>query len=224
MIIENKYSVLELFAGKRSFSLEAEKLGFKTFSIDMAALPGLSLVKDINSLLISDIPFYPDIIWIGFPCTTYSVMGVFKHRDHTKPKSVLAKQHDRMFLKVIHILQYFPASVFFIENPRGMLRKMPFVQGLPRTTISYCQYGYKYQKPTDIFSNNLYSVFNPDGWQSLPICSPGSSCHVSAPRGSQSGLRANTDYYSKCSYPAALSRSILISCIMKFNKQLIANR
>ena len=217
----HKYKVLELFSGKQSFSKVARTLGFETFNIDLANLPGQSLVKDINKLLISDIPFYPDIIWISFPCTTYSIMGLFKHRNGIKPKSVLAKQHDRLFLKVIHILQYFPAAVFFIENPRGMLRKMPFMQCFDRTTVSYCQYGFKYQKPTDIWSNNLQSLFNPDGWKALQICTPGSSCHEPAPRGSSSGLRSINSYYEKCSIPSKLCSSILISCLTKFNKSEI---
>lgn len=69
-----------------------------------------------------------------------------------------------------------------IENPRAALRKMDFMQELPRHTTTYCQYGDTRQKPTDIWTNH------PDP-KLKPPCKPGSPCHESAPRGSRTGTQ-----------------------------------
>ena len=80
-----------------------------------------------------------------------------------------------------------------------MLRKMPFMQGLPRVTIWYCQYGDDRAKPTDIWSNHIYDpMFNPNGWKPRPECWNGrEDCHESAPRGSKTGTQGKKDNYDK---------------------------
>ena len=55
--------VLELFAGSRSFSSVAEELGHETFTVDNEPFDKIDLVKDVEMLEISDIPFKPDLIW-----------------------------------------------------------------------------------------------------------------------------------------------------------------
>src|SRR3990167_3554246 len=55
------------------------------------------------------------------------------------------------------------------ENPRGVLRKMPFMKDFIRHTVSYCQYGDNRMKPTDIWTNALF-------WKPKPICKNGSPC------------------------------------------------
>ena len=55
---------------------------------------------------------------------------------------------------------------------------MNFMLGIPKTTIWYCKYGFKNAKPTDIFSNHIYSLFNTDGWQPRQECFNGNvKCH-----------------------------------------------
>ena len=57
------------------------------------------------------------------------------------------------------------------------MRKMPWMQDLPRYTVTYCQYGDKRMKPTDIWTNYPRPNFKPP-------CSAGDKCHMAAPRGS----------------------------------------
>ena len=80
------------------------------------------------------------------------------------------------------LIQELKPDYFFIENPRGGFRKMDFIQGIPRYTITYCQYGDNRMKPTNIFTNYPNPNF-------LPPCKNGMSCHVSAPRGSATGTQ-----------------------------------
>jgi hypothetical protein len=71
---------------------------------------------------------------------------------------------------------------------------------LQRTTVTYCQYGGKNMKPTDLWNN-----FNFEG----KICKNGDSCHHSAPRGSRTGTQGekSTEYRGKI--PEDLCREIL---------------
>ena len=52
-------------------------------------------------------------------------------------------------LKLIEELQ---PKYYFIENPRGGMRKMEWMKGLPRYTVTYCEYGDNRMKPTDIWT------------------------------------------------------------------------
>lgn len=93
-----------------------------------------------------------------------------------------------------------------IENPRGGLRKMPWMQGLPRYTVTYCQYGDSRMKPTDIWTNHPKPMFKPP-------CKNGDPCHVRAPRGAwwagTQGLKDNTE---RSIIPAALCEHIVDIC------------
>lgn len=97
-----------------------------------------------------------------------------------------------------------------------MLRKMPFMQGLPRASVWYCQYGDKRAKPTDIWINNLYSLFNPDGWQPKPVCHNGNiNCHHDpAPRGSTTGgVQGQRGNKTRSVIPAELCLEIMQNSI-----------
>ena len=49
-------------------------------------------------------------------------------------------------------------TYWIIENPRGKLRKLEIVKDLPRTTVTYCQYGDIRMKPTDLWTNLIEDV------------------------------------------------------------------
>jgi hypothetical protein len=59
---------------------------------------------------------------------------------------------------------------------------MGYMRGLPRHTVTYCQYGDTRMKPTDIWTNH------PDP-QFKPPCKNGDPCHQRAPRGSMTGTQ-----------------------------------
>ena len=211
-------NVLELFAGSRSIGKESEKLGMNVFSVDWKEYDGINLSIDIANLTKEDIPFIPDVVWASPDCTTYSIAACSTHRKNSiEPKTDYAKKCDQVnihFLKLIkEYLQINPKMIFFIENPRGMLRKMPFMQGLQRTTVWYCTYGDTRAKPTDIWTNNLYSLFNPDGWKPRPECFNGNNnCHhESSPRGSKTGTQGKKGSYNRSIIPRDLCNEILLS-------------
>ena len=204
--------VLELFAGSRSIGKVADELGYEVFSVDINDFKGIDLVKDIEFITKDDIPFTPDIIWASLPCTTYSIAAISHHRDMGKPKTDFAAKSDRLVLNTLKLIKEYNCK-YFIENPRGYLRKMDFMLGIPKTTVWYCQYGDIRAKPTDIWSNNIYSLFNVNGWHPRQECFNGNTqCHhESAPRGSKTGTQGLKDNYERSKVPYELCKEILLS-------------
>jgi site-specific DNA-cytosine methylase len=207
--------VLELFAGSRSVGKAAESLGYKVFSSDLNNFEGIDYAVDVLKFDINKLPFKPDVIWASPPCTYFSVASIGKHwnKDHT-PKSNNALFGVKIVKKTINIIKDLQPKFWFIENPRGKLRKLEVVKGLPRTTIWYCQYGDTRAKPTDIWSNHIKNIFNPLGWNPRAECFNGNkNCHhEAAPRGSRTGTQGMKGNYNRSKIPKELCIEILKSC------------
>jgi len=203
-------NVLELFAGSRSIGKVAEELGYNVFSVDVKAFKGIDLVKDIEFLEKKDIPFSPHIIWASPPCTYFSVASIGHHwnENHT-PKTKEAVEGMKILNKTLSIFKWFPLSKFYMENPVGKMRRK--VKGINRTTITYCSYGDKRMKSTDIWSNNIYDMFNTNGWKPRSQCFAGNKkCHhEEAPRGSKTGTQGLKDNYERSKIPYELCKEIL---------------
>lgn len=208
-----KVKVLELFAGSRSIGKAAKELGYDVFSSDVKGFEGIDYVVDILNFDTKKLPWIPDIIWASPPCTTYSVAAISHHRPLNGEISDFAKISDLIVQKTISIINELKPKKWYIENPRGMLRKQYFMYGLPRATVWYCRYGDFRAKPTDIWSNNIADLFNPNGWMPRPECFNGNkSCHhESAPRGSRTGTQALQGNYNRSKIPSLLCKEILIS-------------
>tara|TARA_R110000737_G_scaffold108720_1_gene141574 strand:+ start:87 stop:716 length:630 start_codon:yes stop_codon:yes gene_type:complete len=207
--------VLELFAGSRSVGKAAESLGFEVFSSDVNDFENINYAVDILNFDISKIPFKPDIIWASPPCTTYSIAAISHHRPLNKPLSDFAKKSDLIVKKTLQIIKDLSPKFWYIENPRGMLRKQDFMIGIPKTTVWYCTYGDTRAKPTDIWTNNLRSLLNPEGWQPRPQCFNGNkNCHhEAAPRGSRTGTQGMKGNYNRSKIPKELCIEILKSTL-----------
>lgn len=204
---------LEFFAGSCHMAEAFKDIGYETFTIDIKqnAEGTVDLVIDIDELTLDMIPFKPDVVFSGTPCTTYSIAAISHHRNGQEAVSDYAKVCDRMNVKILRWIDNWGCD-YFIENPRGMLRKMDFMQGLPRVTIWYCQYGDDRAKPTDIWSNNIFNpMFNMDGWMPRAECHNGNlNCHhESAPRGSATGTQGKKDNYERSLYPEEFIKDIV---------------
>ena len=79
------------------------------------------------------------------------------------------------------------------------------MQELPRYTVTYCQYGDKRMKPTDIWTNHPNPCFKPP-------CKNGDPCHVPAPRGSQTGTQGLENSIEKAKIPKELCYHIVDIC------------
>lgn len=180
-------NTIELFSGTKSFSKVAKSLGHKTWTIDNDKELEADFTADImnmpDSLAVNE-----DILWASPPCTAFSVAAIGRHwnKDRT-PKSDTARLGLDLLEKTIKIIstnQILKQDlIWYIENPRGMMRKViddifykHGIKNYRRVTISYCQYGDRRMKPTDIWTNDFK-------WIPRKMCKPNSSCHDKQPRG-----------------------------------------
>ena len=199
-------NILELFAGTASFSNAATK--HTTFTSDFDDQFETDYTVDIMKFDTKKVPFQPDVIWASPPCETFSVASLGHHWTGGKgaytPKTQACLDGISRVEKTIEIIQELRPKYWIIENPRGVLRKMPFMNGLGiyRYSVTYCQYGDGRMKPTDLWSNVPDLEFK-------PMCKNGDPCHAAAPRGSSTGTQGIKTYKDRSRIPAGLCESIL---------------
>ena len=155
----------------------------------------------------------PDVIWASPDCTTYSVAAISTHRrreanGNLSPITEYAKFCDKVNAHLINLIEELDPTYWFIENPVGGLRKMDFMQGLSRYTVTYCQYGERRQKPTNIWTNHPDPNFKPP-------CKRGALCHDAAPRGAKTGTQALKNATEKSKIPPMLCNHIVDICEKK---------
>ena len=207
--------VLELFAGTRSIGKAFEAKGHQVFSVEWdKSFENIDLYADIINVTAADILEQfgqPDVIWASPDCTTFSIAAISHHRrknpvtGNLDPVSDYAKFCDAVDQHVLQLIKELNPRFYFIENPRGGMRKMTWMQGLPRYTVTYCQYGDTRMKPTDIWTNHPDPKFK-------PMCKNGDSCHEKAPRGSKTGTQGLKDSKERSIIPSALCQHIVEIC------------
>lgn len=207
--------VLELFAGTRSIGKAFEARGHEVFSVEWNKdFDNIDLYADIGQLTASEIVEKfgrPDVIWASPDCTSYSVAAISKHRRKNPvtgsldPISDYAKFCDKVNQHVLELIRELKPKYWFIENPRGGMRKMKWMQGLPRYTVTYCKYGEERMKPTDLWTNHPDPKF-------LPPSKNGDPDHVAAPRGARTGTQGLKGSVERSKIPAALCEHIVDIC------------
>ena len=206
--------ILELFAGTRAISNAFEQRGGVAYTVEWSAqFKGISLYEDVAKLtkekIIQLCGGAPDVIWASPDCSTYSVAAISHHRrkngNTLEAITDYAKQCDATNRHVVELIRELQPKYWFIENPRGGLRKMDFMQGLPRYTVTYCQYGEQRMKPTDIWTNHPNPKFK-------PACHYGDKCHISAPRGSRTGTQGIKGSIDRSRIPQQLAEHIAKIC------------
>ena len=217
--------VLDLFCGTKSIANVAQELGHDVFTIDNDPQHEPDLCVDLleaepvwvgspksyicfprHNIEISRGDF--DMVWASPPCTCFSIAGISHNWEQTeggyKPRHERAVEAVRLVEQTEDIIGALQPCVWFIENPRGLLRKLPVMQGLPRHTVTYCQYGDKRMKPTDIWTNCTT-------WQPKPMCKNGDPCHERAPRGSKTGTQGLKGSIERSRMPQELCIEVILA-------------
>ncbi|WP_288395417.1 DNA cytosine methyltransferase [uncultured Vagococcus sp.] len=207
----SEIKVLELFAGTRSIGKAFEEKGYEVYSVEWDKKhKDIDLYIDIKELTVDFILKNfgrPDVIWASPDCTSYSIAAISHHRakeddGNLAPKSDYAKFCDEVNIHVLELIKELNPKYYFIENPRGGMRKMNFMKDLPRYTVTYCQYGDTRMKPTDIWTNHPSPNFK-------PMCKNGEPCHVAAPRGSRTGTQGLKNSLIRSIIPKQLCEHIV---------------
>ena len=199
---------LELFCGTKSVCKSFEKIdGVECFTIDNDEQFEPDMCIDIMNLTSDDIIKEfgrPHFIWASPPCTKFSVATI--EDGNVVARNEEAEEAKSLIIHTIKLIKELKPKFWFIENPRGMLRKMPFMQDFPRYTVTYCQYGDTRMKPTDIWTNHFAPKFKPP-------CKNGDPCHTPAPRGSSTGTQGLKSAIERGKIPEELCDHIAEICV-----------
>ena len=199
--------VLDLWSGTGSATKAFEDAGHEVISVEIDPRFNPTICKDIMEVTVDFLktfgPF--NFGWASPECTVYSVANLRSgHFQNGKPSSAEAFMQNARVQWTIHLLNEL-CPLWVMENPRGMLRKQPFMKDLPRVTVTYCQYGDHRMKPTD-----LWGKF-PQTWSPKPMCKAGDPCHEAAKRGAKKGTQ-NQSRDDRIKVPYELGKSLLEAC------------
>jgi hypothetical protein len=138
------------------------------------------------------------------PCTQFSLAASSLERIvDGEPQTPEAREAVALAHHTIGLIQGMAPDYWWVENPRGYLRQF---LGDPQTTVTYCQYGMDYMKPTD-----LWGEF-PKSWHPRS-CNHGDECHAYNTDGDHGG-KGNCEVIAdgaaeRALVPYELSQSIL---------------
>ena len=204
--------ILELFAGTRSIGKAFERHGHDVTSIDIDPKFKDCITADAYEYLEKHGEEGYDVIWASPCCTTYSVAGIRYHRARDengrfcKPSSDYAEECDENNTRLFNWFNEHRNILWFIENPRANMQHMDFAKCLSdlKTSLCYCQYGFPFMKPTNIWT----SCKNPE-WK--PMCYYGNPHHPK-PKYSKSAFSDMKNGYHRGEIPDKLCEHIVKIC------------
>ena len=169
-------NVLELFKGGGSISKywsqihieNADNPNVNVISLDIDEKYNPTICCDIMDFDYKQYPVgYFDIIWASPECKIFSQLQ-YTHINTEKSKRKLKwnskeelleerKKHSKYINKTIEIIEYLKPSLYYIENPLSSsiwnyIENKDYLEHY--VIVDYCRFGYDYQKPTKILTNN----------------------------------------------------------------------
>lgn len=177
--------VLDLCSGLNGWTAAWRKRGHRCVGVEIEAKFRPEIQMDVRHLakapetfldIIVERGWRPDVILASPDCTPFSIASVSTHWDKVAEEEYKPKSEEAVYglelldgcLSVIHQLQ---PDWWWLENPRGMMRKMPQMRAYRRSTITYCSYGETRQKATDLWGRW------PETWSPRPMCDARAHIH-----------------------------------------------
>ena len=202
--------IFDLFSGTGSSTQAFKDAGHTVITFELDPFFEATENADVFALNAQDlIARYgqPDFVWASPPCTAFSVASMGHHwisgGANPMPRTEAAKVSQELVAHTLKLIKDLaPIKGWLMENPRGMLRKLPVVEGYDRRTVTYCTYGDSRMKPTDLWGGVI-------GWTHREPCKNGMPCHEAAPRGSKTGTQGLKGAKERSRVPYALGQEIL---------------
>ena len=198
--------VLDLFSGLGGWSKAFSDRGHRIITVDINPSFKPDMIADISNLTIKELSVYNpfDVILASPPCECFSVASMGKHwnKHSYTPKTEQARKAVKLVKHTLDLIYELEPKYWYMENPRGMLRK---IIGKPVRTVWYCQYGDTRAKPTDIWGQHA-----PMEWK--PECHNGAKDHASAPRGHHTGTQGVKGVALRSMIPYQLSLAVCKAC------------
>jgi len=203
---------LDLFSGLGGFSTAFEDApDWDVVTVDINEQFDPDIQANVLDLMPSDLHNTlgdTDVLVIlaGHPCTLFSLAGNHDAWGSESQEMLTPEARDAV-ASVYHtlgLIKGLSPDYWFLENPRGRLR---WFLGEPTGTVTYCQYGGDWQKPTDLWGEHPPGLI-------YRSCSPGDPCHERTSQGDDnSGGLVNSirDPAKRAKVPQGLSKEILES-------------
>jgi hypothetical protein len=193
------YHVLDLFSGLGGFSsafTDSTRWRVTTVDIDERFAPEVQAdVFDLRPSNFSDCSF--DAVLASPPCVEFTTMQNLNGGVEPSGNAIALVHHT------IGLIEGLKPEYWFLENPRGRLRSYI---GHPEAAVTYCQYGEKYMKPTDLWGEHPPMTYR--------RCNYGNSCHLQN-RGGNHAMRDHAGKRTRAErakVPRELSTAIRDAC------------
>lgn len=143
--------VLDLFCGLKGWSKAFQERGHEVVTVDILEKFNPTLLSDIMTLQAWDLEGFGkfDVVLASPPCNCFSCITIGKYWKEGKPSNKKTEDAIALVFHTLMLIEGLKPSFWIMENPMGMLRKII----KPRARISYCKYGEKRMKPTDLWGD-----------------------------------------------------------------------
>jgi hypothetical protein len=202
--------VLELFSGTGTLAGIARERGHNVLTVDLHQPADLRMdaLQVTPDMITSALGGPPDMLWASPPCTGFSIAaagrGHWSYDDQRQLRfdSDTARLGVALLRHTLALIEQLQPLTWYVENPRGLMRRMPDMHGLRRATITYCRYGAPFMKPTDVWHHSPH-------WRPRPMCANGDPCHLPSPRNTSRGLATLPKGIARSALPPALALDVI---------------
>ena len=168
----SEHDVLDLFCGLGGFSQafeDSDRWHVTTVDIEERFDPDIQ--ADVLDLRPGDLPG-PDVVLASPPCEYFSAArniteGGDPAWDGQTPVSNGAQDAVALVYHTLGLIHALAPTYWFLENP-GTGRLSSIIDQ-PTGRVTYCQYGQRHQKPTDLWGDHPPMTYR--------RCAPGGGCH-----------------------------------------------
>ena len=144
------------------------------------------------------------VILAGHPCTLFSTAGNHDEWDMEtrQPVGERAKRHVTMLFHTLGLIHALAPDFWYLENPKRSRAR--WLIGPPEATVTYCQYGMDYQKPTGLWGDHAPGM-------TYRSCPRGADCHAgnTDDDGTSAIQSMPSDTGERSLFPRELSEEIL---------------